>query len=178
MPGRTEKPLRAATSAPATTRIYARPGFLLRRAHQISAAIFEASCAHLELTAAQFGALSLISGFPGLDQTRLARAMGFDKVTMLRVIKGLEARDLVLRRVANTSRRMLAIELTAAGRKLLQQAQAPSESAYQTLLEPLNAAEQKQLIKLLQKLTTAHEQRARAALEPLAGPDGGGLSKR
>ncbi len=76
--------------------------------------------------------------------------------------------NLVLRRVANTSRRMLAIELTAAGRKLLQQAQAPSESAYQALLEPLNAAEQKQLIKLLQKLTNADEQRARAALEQLS----------
>ena len=42
--------------------IYQRPGFLLRRAHQISTAIFERSCAHLGLTPAQYGVLSVLRG--------------------------------------------------------------------------------------------------------------------
>ena len=68
--------------------MYQRPGFLLRRAHQISAAIFEAACADLELTQAQYGALTVLASEPGIDQTRLARALAFDKVTVLRVLRG------------------------------------------------------------------------------------------
>ena len=55
--------------------IYQRPGFLLRRAHQISTAIFERSCAHLGLTPAQYGVLSVLAEQPGVDQSSLARAM-------------------------------------------------------------------------------------------------------
>ena len=73
-------------------RLYARPGFLLRRAHQISAAVFEDECRNVGLTPAQFGVLTVLQASPGLDQSSLARALGFDKVTVLRVLRGLEAR--------------------------------------------------------------------------------------
>ena len=69
--------------------LYQRPGFLLRRTHQISAAVFENACASVGLTPAQYGVLTVLSSEPGLDQTRLARALAFDKVTVMRVCKGL-----------------------------------------------------------------------------------------
>ena len=74
--------------------MYQRPGFLLRRAHQISAAIFENACADLGLTQAQYGALVVLASQPDIDQSSLGRAMGFDKVTILRVLRGLEERGL------------------------------------------------------------------------------------
>jgi hypothetical protein len=40
-------------NADTLARLYARPGFLLRRAHQISAAVFEDECRGLGLTQAQ-----------------------------------------------------------------------------------------------------------------------------
>ena len=73
------------------SRLYARPGFLLRRAHQISAAVFEDDCRDLALTPAQFGVLTVLRAHPGMGQSSLARALGFDKVTVLRVLRGLEA---------------------------------------------------------------------------------------
>ncbi|MDP3171009.1 MAG: MarR family transcriptional regulator, partial [Polaromonas sp.] len=94
------------------TRLYARPGFLLRRAHQISAAVFEDECRGVGLTPAQFGVLSVLRASPGLDQSSLARALGFDKVTVLRVLRGLETRGLIARAPAPASRRNLAISLS------------------------------------------------------------------
>ena len=44
-----------AAKTPNLARLYARPGFLLRRAHQISSAVFEDACKGLALTPAQFG---------------------------------------------------------------------------------------------------------------------------
>src|SRR6476620_9810330 len=116
------------------SRLYARPGFLLRRAHQISAAVFEAECRGLQLTPAQFGVLTVLQAHPGLGQSSLARALGFDKVTVLRVLRGLQARGLVDRGPAGDNRRNISVTLTEAGADVLQQAQKPAERAYRRLM--------------------------------------------
>lgn len=155
-----------ASKRPATlSRLYARPGFLLRRAHQISAAVFEDECRPLQLTPAQFGVLTVLSAHPGLGQSSLARALGFDKVTVLRVLRGLEARGLVSRQL-DEGRRNVAVALTPAGISLLEQAGPPAEKAYRRLMAPLDRAQQQQLVELLQLLTGELEDHARAAFVP------------
>jgi DNA-binding MarR family transcriptional regulator len=154
-------------AAPALQRLYSRPGFLLRRAHQISAAVFEDECRAVGLTPAQFGVLTVLRNTPGLDQSSLARALGFDKVTVLRVLRGLEGRGLVARVPAPDSRRNLSITLSAEGETLLTAAQRPAEQAYQRLLAPLAPERQHLLIELLQELTDGLEHEARA---PLVAP--------
>jgi MarR family transcriptional regulator, lower aerobic nicotinate degradation pathway regulator len=149
----------------ALARLYARPGFLLRRAHQISAAVFEDECRALQLTPAQFGVLTVLSAHPGLGQSSLARALGFDKVTVLRVLRGLEARGLVTR-LADGSRRNVAVSLTEPGLAMLEKARAPAEKAYRRLMAPLDRTQQQQLVGLLQLLTGELEDHARAAFVP------------
>ncbi|MFI5446490.1 MarR family winged helix-turn-helix transcriptional regulator [Polaromonas sp. UC242_47] len=148
------------------SQLYARPGFLLRRAHQISAAVFEDECRNVGLTPAQFGVLSVLRASPGLDQSSLARALGFDKVTVLRVLRGLETRGLIARAPAPASRRNLSISLSAEGLSLLKQAQEPAERAYHRLMAPLNKEQQTQFVDLLQLLTAGLESEARAAFVP------------
>lgn len=150
------------------SQLYARPGFLLRRAHQISAAIFEDECRSVGLTPAQFGVLSVLRASPGLDQSSLARALGFDKVTVLRVLRGLETRRLIERIPAPSNRRNLSISLSAAGLDLLKKAQEPVEQAYDRLMAPLDKVQRAQLVKLLQLLTSGLEGEARAAFVPPA----------
>lgn len=150
------------------SQLYARPGFLLRRAHQISAAIFEDECRSFGLTPAQFGVLRVLGASPGLDQSTLARALGFDKVTVLRVMRGLETRGLIARSYAPSNRRNLSISLSATGLALLEQAQEPAEHAYDRLMAPLNKEQQTQLVELLQLLTAGLEGEARAAFVPPA----------
>ncbi|GAC1535308.1 MAG: MarR family transcriptional regulator [Ramlibacter sp.] len=149
----------------ALARLYARPGFLLRRAHQISSAVFEDECRAVQLTPAQFGVLTVLSAHPGLGQSSLARALGFDKVTVLRVLRGLQTRGLVNRQL-DTSCRNVAVSLSDAGRALLQDARTPAEKAYRRLMAPLDRTQQQQLIALLQQLTEALEDDARAAFVP------------
>jgi MarR family transcriptional regulator, lower aerobic nicotinate degradation pathway regulator len=145
------------------SRLYARPGFLLRRAHQISAAVFEDECRELGLTPAQFGVLTVLKAHPGLGQSSLARALGFDKVTVLRVLRGLESRGYVSREPAPDNKRNVSVALTEAGAALLTQAQKPAERAYKRLLAPLDKSQQDQLLDLLQLLTGELEDDARAA---------------
>ncbi|MBC7436489.1 MAG: MarR family transcriptional regulator [Bdellovibrionales bacterium] len=147
-------------------RLYTRPGFLLRRAHQISAAVFEDECRIVGLTPAQFGVLTVLRANPGVDQSSLARALGFDKVTVLRVLRGLEGRGLVERSPSPFSRRNLSIALSPAGVDLLELAQKPAETAYRRLMGPLTAEQQTQLLDLLQILATGLEGSARAAFVP------------
>jgi DNA-binding MarR family transcriptional regulator len=151
-------------------RLYARPGFLLRRAHQISAAVFEDACRELGLTPAQFGVLTVLESHPGLGQSSLARALGYDKVTVLRVLRGLQARGLVTRGPAEENRRSVCVALTPEGEQVLRQAQKPAERAYKRLMAPLDREQQDQLLELLQLLTGGLEEEARAAFVPPPAP--------
>lgn len=147
--------------------MYQRPGFLLRRAHQISAAVFENACAEVGLTQAQYGVLMVLQGAPDIDQSRLARALAFDKVTVLRVLRGLEERGLVRRDVSASNRRQMSVRLTPQGQRLLKKAEQPVRQAYQRLMGPLSPAQSQQLIDLLQLLTHQLQDDARAAFVPL-----------
>lgn len=149
-------------------RLYARPGFLLRRAHQISAAVFEDECKALGLTPAQFGVLTVVKAHPGMGQSSLARALGFDKVTVLRVLRGLQARGFITRGQSEDNRRNVSVVITPEGEAILDEAQKPAESAYRRLLGPLDPKQQEQLLGLLQLLTGELEDEARAAFVPPA----------
>lgn len=151
----------------ATDRLYERPGFLLRRSHQISVAIFERACASLSLTPAQYGVLVVLEAQPQIDQTRLAKALAFDKVTVLRVLKGLQERGLCTREPAPSGRRQMSVTLTVAGHQLLAQARQPVQQAYEELLSPLSDAEQVTLVSLLQRLTQSLEREARSSFVPI-----------
>lgn len=157
-------------ATPSLSRLYARPGFLLRRAHQISAAVFEDACKDLGLTPAQFGVLTVLQAHPGLGQSSLARALGFDKVTVLRVLRGLEARGLVFRGASQDNRRNMCVSLTEEGTRVLHLAQKPAEKAYKRLMAPLARDQQEQLLHLLQLLTGELEDEARAAFVPPPAP--------
>jgi DNA-binding MarR family transcriptional regulator len=149
--------------------IYQRPGFLLRRAHQISTAIFERSCAHLGLTPAQYGVLSVLAEQPGVDQSSLARALAFDKVTVLRVLQGLEAKGLCTRGTSPGNRRQMAVELTPQGLELLHMARQPVQQAADLLLSPFTPAQREQFLGLLSTLNASLETEARAGFVPVQG---------
>ncbi len=139
---------------------------MLRRTHQISTAVFEDECRCVALTPAQFGVLCVLHAHPRLDQSTLARSLGFDKVTMMRVMRGLEARGLIERSYTPKNRRNLSISLSETGLALLKQTQEPAERAYTRLMSPLTKEQQTQLLALLQLLTSGLEGEARAAFVP------------
>jgi DNA-binding MarR family transcriptional regulator len=97
----------------------------------------------------------------------LAKALALDKVTVLRVLKGLQERGLCVREPVASGRRQMAVALTPAGHTLLQQARQPVQQAHQDLLSPLSDAEQTLLVSLLQRLTQTLEHEARSSFVPI-----------
>ncbi len=146
--------------------LYRRPGFLLRRAHQLSVGLFEQECQALKLTPPQFGVLHMLMHSDAMDQARLARGLGLDKVTVLHVVRGLEARGWLTRQASVTDRRKWALTLSEEGKSVYLQAQALAHQASEQLLSPLNTEEQQQLTLLLEKLCQGLEAKARTPFDP------------
>ena len=146
--------------------LYRRPGFLLRRAHQLSVGLFENECQSLKLTPPQFGVLHMLAHDKAMDQARLARALGLDKVTVLHVVRGLEARGWLTRHPSATDRRKWTLMLSPAGQAVFLQAQDLTRQASEHLLSPLDPKEQEQLTQLLEKLCQGLEAKARTPFDP------------
>jgi len=72
-----KRPLRADT-VHSDMPLWGRPGFLLRRLHQIHYALFFEECAGFDITPVQYGLLTTVSLNPDLDQNSLARELGID----------------------------------------------------------------------------------------------------
>ena len=143
--------------------LYERPGFMIRRAHQIATSIFAEVAAPLGATTTQYGVLTVLSVCSDLDQISLARRMGLDRSTAGSVLQILERNGYVLR-VVGADRRRRTLELTQAGRDRLVVLQACATEALTRLLEPLTPAEADSLCALLTKLTQAHNETSRVPI--------------
>lgn len=146
--------------------LYLRPGFLLRRAHQLSVGLFEDGCRELGLTPPQYGVLTIVAHAGGCDQATVARALGFDRVTTLRIVRGLQTRGLVAREPSSVDGRRLQLTLTAEGVATLTRARALAANVTERLMAPLTGGEREQFQRLLRKLCAGLEPQARTELRP------------
>jgi DNA-binding MarR family transcriptional regulator len=96
-----------------------RPGFLIRRLHQIHLALFAEECAAFDITPVQFSIMTVVAAQPGLDQTALAQEVGVDRATLANVLARLEGRGLVRRASGRTDRRIKCVSLSASGGRIL-----------------------------------------------------------
>ncbi len=149
--------------------LFRRPGFLLRHSHQIAVAVFTEECAAFDVTPGQYGVLTLVRAFPGLDQRTLAQRLGLDASTTGGIVTRLVERGLIRRSVGASDRRARALALTEAGRKLFAAAGPAVAAAQRRLLAPFAAVERKQLLGLLARLIAAHGGVSRA---PFKSPTG------
>ena len=133
--------------------LYERPGFLLRRAHQIAVGIFAQECAAYGLTPPQHSTLIVVDRCPGLDQAALARAIGFDRATVGQVLEGMERRGLLRRESSPGDRRRRSLVLTREGRTLMKRAAPAIRRTSERLLAPLRATQRRHFVQLLQQLT-------------------------
>ena len=127
-------------------------GYNLRRAQLAVFQNFQQAMAELDVTPGQLGVLVLIGENDGLSQSRLGRALGIDRSTMVAVIDRLEKRRLVRRAPSPTDRRSYALELTSEGRALLAAVTPRLRAHEQAITGDLDAAEQATLLGLLRRL--------------------------
>ena len=146
--------------------LYVRPGFLLRRAHQISISIFEQECQGIKLTPIQYGILTVLHTLPGIDQSRLARKLGLDKVTTLRVLRDLEGRSLITRSEHPSDKRSYSLTLSSDGQILFKESQKHVNKAYMQLASGLTESELTTLLQLLGKFNSSLDAHARTSFKP------------
>lgn len=129
--------------------LYERPGYLVRRAHQIMDAAFMEAMADLALTPAQYGALFAIEAQEGIDQAGLARALRFDRSTMGLVVSNLEKRQLITRTPDDSDKRKRLLHLTDEGRRLLAIAHERGAESRSSVMAIYGEGQERQLIELL-----------------------------
>jgi DNA-binding MarR family transcriptional regulator len=133
------------------------PGHQIRRAHQLSIALFMEETAGFDVTPVQFAILNALMDDPGEDQITLAGRVAFDAATSGSVIGRLEAKGWVRREADPADRRRKLLWVTPEGQKIALQMKRAVSKVQTRLLGPLSAAERKQLGALLGKLIAGHE---------------------
>ena len=128
------------------------PGHLIRRAHQVSTALFAEECGSFELTAVQYAALSAVAAHPDVDATRLSSLIAFDRSTIGDVLERLEAKGWLSRTASPLDRRVKLVRLTREGARLLRSVQPAVQRVQQRLLAPLDPADRERVMRALSML--------------------------
>jgi MarR family transcriptional regulator, lower aerobic nicotinate degradation pathway regulator len=129
-----------------------RVGYLLARAHLGMRAIADEALTPLGLDKKEYAALVLLASEGPLSQQALSVIQGCDRTTMVAVVDKLEDGELVVRRRNPLDRRAYALEITAEGRRALDQADRLVSRVERDFLAPLSTAERHTLTDLLQRL--------------------------
>jgi DNA-binding MarR family transcriptional regulator len=146
--------------------LYRRPGFMIRRVHQIAVSLFLEETGALGVTNRQYGILFVLRHRPGIDQISVANLLGLDRSTTGMVLKKLEEDGLVVRTVEARDRRRHRLQLTRYGRTLLSQLSVPARRAHDRLLSAFAPRERTLFLVLLGKLTAEFNQSTRVPLDP------------
>jgi DNA-binding MarR family transcriptional regulator len=127
---------------------------LLRVASDVLAAI-EAYLARHDMSQGRFTVLALLNREPDepMCPSDLAIRSGVTRATMTGLLDGLARERLIRREPAKDDRRMLLVELTPRGRKMLDEIFPDYYRRIAKLMGHLSPAEKKQLVELLNKIT-------------------------
>lgn len=142
----------------------ARPGFLVRRLHQIHSAIFLEECKEFGLTPVQYGLITALLQHPGSDQRSLGVEVGIDRTNVADVLERLSERGLVRRERSETDRRSMNVFLTDEGRAVVDQMYASMVRAQERLLAPLDSEFRPAFMAMLTQLVEGNNQYSRAEM--------------
>lgn len=127
-------------------------GYHLRRAEVAAMQNFGRHLGRANVSPGQLGVLLTVEANPGINQTRIGRALGIDRSTLVALIDRLEARGFVARKPAPSDRRSHALALTRAGENFLA-ALAPDLARHEDeIAAGLSPPERRRLIALLARV--------------------------
>ncbi len=127
-------------------------GYLVRKTHQTSVALFAKHTQKLDITPVQFAVLCALAEMPLQDQTTLAQEVALDAATIGSVITRLEAKKWIKRSSDLADKRRRLLTITKTGLAVLQMANPKVVHVQVELLQSLNDTEKKLFLRLLKKL--------------------------
>ena len=171
--GETESP------KPPLDQLYRRPGFMIRRAHQIAVSMFLEETGALGITNRQYGIMLVLRHQPGIDQITVAKLLGLDRSTTGMVLGKLEDAGLVGRVVGASDRRKRSLKLTPAGERMLARLAEPARRAQERVLSAFSPHGTEDVSRSAGKVRTrVQRHHARAAGGAEASPSFRGAAKR
>ncbi|MEQ8356115.1 MAG: MarR family transcriptional regulator [Kiloniellaceae bacterium] len=127
-------------------------GFVLRRAHQYATEVFQSRIGDRSLTPQQFSVLVTLLERREIAQTRLGDVVAMDPATVLGVVQRLAQRGLVAVRTDPGDGRRRLVQLTHDGHELARDLVAIGPAISRETLAGLSEKEQRDLLRLLDRL--------------------------
>jgi len=136
--------------------LFSRPGFLIRRMHQIHGFLFAEETGDYDITPVQYSLLTTLDAFGKLDQNTLAIQVGLERSSVAEVIPRLHARGLVDRTQGSHDKRLRLVKLTLKGKRLVAKMSAAVQRAHDRTIDHLSPEEQDLFMLLMIKLVEAN----------------------
>jgi DNA-binding MarR family transcriptional regulator len=129
-----------------------RLGYLFKHAQLRMAELTAAALAPYVIDGRELGVLLVLADGQPASQQQAAQRLAIDRTTMVAMLDTLEGKGLVSRHPDADDRRRNVVELTDAGRDILQRAVKASDDAERALLAPLSPRAAQQLRDSLQAI--------------------------
>ena len=141
-----------------------RPGFLIRRLHQLHCSLFLEETRAFDITPVQYSLMTALEVRGELEQSSLALEIGLERTSVAEVIPRLEARGLVeWRRSANDGRVKLT-QLTRKGKTLVRRMAPAVKRAHDRTIDRLEQSDRDWLLLQLITLVEANNEVASVPL--------------
>lgn len=158
--------IEALVVGPDPSRMWTRPGFLIRRLHQIHYGLFFEECGHATITPLQFGMLTVLTEHPkGIDIGALAFQLGTDRSNTADVARRLARRGYIRQEPAKTDRRKVVSWITKGGRAFLKRMEPSMQKSQDRLLRPLSPEQRAALMSALRILVRTYNHKGRAKMQ-------------
>jgi DNA-binding MarR family transcriptional regulator len=131
-----------------------RPGFLIRRLHQLHCALFLEETRDFGITPVQYSLMTTLAERGEMDQNSLALEIGLERTSVAEVLPRLQERGVLVRRRSTEDGRVKLVRLTRGGTALLRKMRPAVERAHDRTVEHLDPSERDlflaQLIRLVE----------------------------
>jgi MarR family transcriptional regulator, lower aerobic nicotinate degradation pathway regulator len=114
-----------------------RPGFLIRRLHQLHCSLFFEETREYGITPVQYSLMTALGARGELDQISLSQEVGLERTSVAEVLPRLRSRGLLERRRSATDRRTKLVYLTPKGKRLLHKMSSAVKRAHDRTIDKL-----------------------------------------
>ncbi len=139
----------------ARSMLLTRPGFLIRRLHQLHSALFMEETERFNITPVQYSLLSALDEYGELDQNSLSHHIGLERTSVAEVLPRLEQRELIVRHQSDRDKRVKYVKLTTKGRTLVRKMRPGAQRAHDRTVESLSEEERMLFILLMARIVEA-----------------------
>lgn len=139
--------------------LFSRPGFLIRRLHQVHTGLFAEETAGFDITAVQYSLLTALAEHGEMDQNTLALEIGLERSSVAEVLPRLEARELIARQQSPQDGRVKLVKLTRKGKSVMRRMDSAVQRAHDRTIEILSEDERDLFMLQLIRLVEANNDR-------------------